>query len=166
MVRAGGFTLKELGMRDPSLSRIWHQQTIPVVYRPRSGDLLIKLPFAENNRQWLSSGRRSRPTWSAQYKCWELPRSAFNELVPRILYEFHSVYTIQPHRQTEVCAPACWDAQGFDCECSCLSVNHGLGQRGGRWYIVSESYAVRWGDRELRWSLLQEKSQNIVASKR
>src|SRR5690606_1987750 len=48
-------------------------------------------------------------------------------------------------RAQQKCAPACWNAEGFHCECSCMSENHGGGHPGGSWYKVSETFAVSWG---------------------
>jgi hypothetical protein len=35
-------------------------------------------------------------------------------------------------------------AEGFHCESSCMGENHGGGHPGGRWYEVSETFAVSW----------------------
>lgn len=41
--------------------------------------------------------------------------------------------------------PACWSAVGADCECSCMGANHSSGRPIGRWYEVSDTFAVMWG---------------------
>jgi len=143
-------------MPKPGIEDIWRQKVIPVVYRPPSrGDLIVKLPFNQDNRVWLSEGRKSRPVYNSKFQSWTLPRSSFSEVVERLLRRFQTTYIIQSHRELEKCAPACWDAKGFECSCSCMGMNHGTGMPGGRWYIVSDTCAVQWQDRELRWSLLK-----------
>jgi hypothetical protein len=81
----------------------------------------------------------------------QLPASRFDELVGMILDRFGRVYIIQPYREKEVCAPACMNAEGFECQCSCLGANHGAANSRG-WFEVSETFAVRYGER--KWACL------------
>lgn len=144
----------------PTIQEIWRQTDIPVVYRPtKTGALMVRLPYQEDNKRWLRAGRRSKPKWIAQKKYWELPRSWFSDLITRLLCDFGDTYLIQAHNELEVCAPACWSAQGFECNCSCLGAHHGEGMPGGRWYVVSDACAVTWHGRKLRWSLLTVESK-------
>jgi len=139
-----------------AVQNIWRNGVIPVVYRPPGIDpLMVRMPFALDNGAWLQGAHRSRPDWVERFKCWTLPRSWFTPLVDQLLNKFRQVYVIQPVRAHAKCAPACWNARGLECECSCLGVNHGAGQPEGRWYEISETCAVRWRDSELRWSLLK-----------
>lgn len=146
---------------DPSLQAIWSQNHTTVLYRPASGDLYVKTTYRPGNKEWFQNGRtrRSAPTWDAINKYWRVPKSHFKELSRRLVERFSRAYIIQHYREKEVCAPACWNAMGLDCECSCLGEKHGINQDGGRWYIVSETYAVRWGEERLRWNLIQLKKQ-------
>lgn len=138
------------------LRRIWNQSSIPVVLR-RTGKgerLRIRLPFHQGNGQWICNGRRTKPTWSKVGKYWEAPRSWFNDLVDRALDRFGSIYIVQPYREQEKCAPACLNASGHECECSCMGQNHGAGNNGS-WFEVSETFATRWHDREIACRLLK-----------
>jgi hypothetical protein len=38
---------------ETQLAGIWRQAVVPVVYRPPEGDLLVKLPYGEDNRRRL-----------------------------------------------------------------------------------------------------------------
>ena len=137
-----------------SAATIWRQNQIPVVYRPEDGPLLVRVPYRADNRRWLREERLRKPVWCAQYKCWKMPRAWFGEIVRRLLGEFGEVYVIQPYRPKEVCAPACWNAQGFDCECSCMGANHGS-EAGDGWYVISEACAIQWGAKQLGCRLLR-----------
>ena len=142
--------------QDPKF--VWNQKDIPVALR-RTGKgerLRVRLPYAETNRQWLRNGRRASPEWIASGKYWELPKAWFNDFVDRALAKYGSVYIIQPYREQEVCAPACQNAVGHECQCSCMGLNHGAGNDGS-WFEVSEAFAVRWGPRELACRLLTAK---------
>ena len=141
---------------EERIKSIWRQNDVPVIYR-RGGDnqLLVKLPYSSNNMEWLREDtKRKKPIWIDKYKCWETPKSWFNDLVDRLLIRFGKVYIIQPYREQEKCAPACWNAKGHECQCSCMGEHHGSGNPSDRWFIVSETFATRWHDRELACRLL------------
>ncbi len=78
----------------------------------------------------------------------------FSDLVERCLDRYGKVYIIQPFREQEKCAPACMNATGHDCQCSCMGANHGAGLAGGRWKVIDEAFATRWGDELIACRLL------------
>lgn len=125
-----------------NLREIWEQSKIPVVFA--KDKLLVKLPYASNNRLWLSANRKKAPDWNKKFKCWKLPKSALNELIRRCLEKYSRVYLIQRYLKKEQCAPSCWNAKGFDCHCSCLGAHHGRGNHHGNWHEISETLALRW----------------------
>lgn len=135
---------------------VWNNRLIPVVIR-RGGSrpLFIRIPYASSNRSWLKNGdRKKEPEWIANGKYWELPASRFNELVKMILDRFGSLYIIQPYREREVCARACMEANGFECQCSCMGANHGSAHSSG-WFEVSDTFAVRYGEKRLACRLIK-----------
>lgn len=145
---------------------IWSNGAVPVVLR-RGGSqpIRLRLRFAKDNRSWLKKdARKKEPYWEKNGKYWELPASRFDEIVSMLLVRFGRVYIIQPYREKEVCAPACMNATGFECRCSCLGVNHGIGISHG-WFEVSEAFAVRYGATKLACRLLI-KSATSDAAKR
>jgi hypothetical protein len=128
------------------LRAIWNQERILVVLR-RGGKgqrLRVRLPFAPGNREWLRDGNRIRPDWldGERQKYWELPKAWFNDFVNRALKKYGMLYVIQPYREHEICARKCMEAQGHECQCSCMGANHGSGFHGS-WFEVSETFAVR-----------------------
>jgi hypothetical protein len=140
---------------DRNAMTIWNNGKIPVVIR-RGGTkpIRIKIPYANDNRSWLKSGpRKKEPEWNRVLKCWELPSSRFNELVGMILERYGKIYIIQPYKEKEVCASACMNAKGFECQCSCMGANHGANHSEG-WFEVSDHYAVRYGEEKLACRLL------------
>ena len=129
---------------------------MPVVYRQGGSEpLLVRLPYASGNGGWLRSDHRRKPEWVKQYKCWGTPKAWFEDVVRRLLQRFGRVYVIQPYRTQEKCAPACWNATGVECECSCMGANHGSGNASGRWHVVSDTFAVQWRNRQLACRLIQ-----------
>jgi hypothetical protein len=139
-----------MGLDTRSAVAVWRQTEIPVIVRRMDGTLLIKLPFATDNREWLRAGRRTKPEWpkwNRTYKSWEVPLRWFNALIRQAVQRFKRVYVVQPFRVKEQCAPACWNAKGFECKCSCMGKNHGSENPSG-WHVVSETFAVQYQDRE------------------
>lgn len=140
------------------LEKIWRQRGVPVCYRRGKGQtLLVRLPYAPDNQTWLRAGRHRKPNWCLPPKeYWDLPASWFNDLVNRSLSRWGRLYIIQPYQYHEVCAPACWHADGHECECSCMGANHGSQSPSGQWFVVSDSFAVLWGERTLACRLIEK----------
>jgi hypothetical protein len=137
---------------------VWSQKHIPVIYRKGKGfPLFFKTPYRDDNRVWLKDENRRRPKWVKDKQYWEIPKAWFNDIVNRALDRYGSLYIIQPHVAHEICARACWEAQGHECQCSCLGENHGSQNPDGRWFEVSETFAVKYEEKELACRLLQRK---------
>jgi hypothetical protein len=152
--------MKKIGlenMRRDRLHIIWHQTAIPRVYHGPKPPMLVRIPYAPDNRAWLKDTRRTQPKWNAKDAHWELPRLWFNDTIRRIVSRFGSCWLIQEVNRKQICAPACWNARGLDCQCSCMGANHGTGCPGGRWYEVSDALAVSRGERELSCRLIVRK---------
>lgn len=148
-------------MDDAELTRIWNQHEIPVILRRTGkGQLLrARLPYADNNRVWLQAGRRISPAWISRKRYWEIPKAWFNEIVERALRTFGQVYVIQPYREQEKCSPACLNAVGHECQCSCMGRNHGAGNDGS-WFEISETFATRWHDQMLACRLMKARPRS------
>lgn len=140
---------------DPRLRAIWTQSEIPVVFKQqRPEPLLVRLPFATDNASWLRGSSRRKPVWDGRRKRWETPVSWFDDLILRLLKKYGKTYVVQIHKEQQKCAPACWSATGFHCECSCMGQNHGSGHPGGKWHEVSETFAFSWDERKYACRLL------------
>lgn len=144
--------------RDPAW--IWRQRAIPVVFDDRDhGQLLVKLPYDATNRVWLRGGEHRKPEWMPAQKCWRVPRAWLEALVYRLGLRYGQVYMIHPYRTRETCAPACWNAIGVECECSCMGAHHGSGTQGDRWYVVSDTCAITWSARKYACRLLRARER-------
>jgi hypothetical protein len=141
-----------------TVADVLQQERWPVIVRPRRGDVLAWLPYAEDNRVFLRLSN-SKPEWHRAHRklrgYWSMPRTWFERNARRCAARWGQVYVVQPHNASEKCAPACWDARGLECACSCLGENHGSGHPGGRWYIISETCAVAHRGQQMRVSLLR-----------
>lgn len=145
------------GCIEKSFEQIWCQSKVPVVFRMGTGHKLkIKLPYAENNKLWLMSLGKSKPKWDRDGRFWSLPSTKLNDFINKILEKYGKVYLIQPYREKEVCASACWNAQGYECNCSCMGARHGAGCDGRNWHEVSETCAILWGKMQYSSRLLKK----------
>lgn len=143
----------------PQLKKIWNQKEIPVVLR-RGGKgerLRIRLPYSPDNESWLRNGKKRSPEWVKGDRYWEVPKSWFNDFVAQAMENYGKLYIIQPYREQEKCAPACQNAVGHECQCSCMGANHGVGNDGS-WFEVSETFAARWRDRQLACRLMTSRA--------
>lgn len=143
-------------MIQASFASIWNQKAIPVALRdgPGGRPLLVRLPYAPSNGEWLRDDRRAKPKWFRADTAWSIPKAWFDDTVRRCLEKYRAVYVIQPYREMENCAPACVNAVGVECTCSCRGENHGSGDSLDKWYIVSETCAVRYGPKQYGARLL------------
>lgn len=137
------------------LRAILDQERIPVLIRTVDAGLRIRLPFRATNRAWLKGERRANPKWDRVRRFWTVPKAWFNLMVQQCLATFGSVYVVQPYREQEKCAPACWNALGDECQCSCMGEHHGSQGPAGRWKVVSDSFATRWGEKAVACRLIR-----------
>ena len=145
----------------PTASEVWNQKSVPVVLRrPKGLPLRLRLPWNKNNRWWLKADHRGDPTWVDQLKCWETPKAWLNQIVDQALIDFSQIWIIQPYREMEKCAPACMNAMGHECNCSCMGANHGAGNDGS-WFEVTETFAFKWGEEQLACRLLTRKNIQV-----
>jgi len=141
------------------LKRIWTQQGIPIIFRAGGKEKLkIRVPFSKGNRTWLKVGHRIEPEWNKEKKHWVLPKSWFNDIVNKCIEKHGKVYVIQPYREQEKCAPACWNAKGHECNCSCMGENHGAKGANSGWLVISDTFATRWGEKEYACRLLSSRN--------
>lgn len=147
----------------PSLAHVWNQGEIPVALRRtgRGERLRVRLPESADSRVWLRNNRRRSPEWVGGGKAyWELPKAWFDDFVNRCLTKYGCVYIIQPYREQEKCSPACQNATGHECQCSCMGEHHGAGNDGS-WFEVSETFACRWGENQLASRLLKVRETKL-----
>ena len=138
---------------EQRIKQIWARESklIPVLLRRGPGNpLLARLPYADGNRQWLRGQKRRKPKWDYNDKTWELPQAWFNDLVEQSLHRFGQTYIIQPYREQEKCAPACMNAKGHECQCSCMGAN-------SSWFVVSDTFATRWNKEYMACRLLSKR---------
>lgn len=137
----------------------WTQTAIPVVYRRRKAkDVLLRAPYMPDMRHLLAGLGRKRPRWWKTQQCWILPSSWLSRVIALMLELHGRTYLMQWHYKSEKCAPACWNAKGFDCECSCLGANHGSRDEAG-WHVISDVCATRQCDATLACSLIEAKER-------
>lgn len=142
----------------------WANPNIPIIIRSgiRGEKLTVRLPYRSDNKVWLlnlaSGFRKPDVKWAPAIKAWKLPLSWLNRFVDRGLERYGQLYLVQPYRELEKCAPACRNAVGHDCQCSCMGANHGIGDGSG-WFDVSEAFSFRWGTASAAIKLMTQKAR-------
>jgi len=143
---------------EAQIEQAWNQKSLPIILR-RGGigeRLRMRLPYSPDNRGWLGSIGKTSPEWISNEKFWEIPKSWFNDFVDQALLRYGKLYVVQPYREQEKCAPACMNAVGHECQCSCMGANHGTGNDGS-WFEVTETFATRWGDKHVACRLMEKR---------
>jgi hypothetical protein len=129
-----------------NIAAVWGNGRIPVIAVPPKGEIKLRLPYSEANREWLKISQRD-PRWDKVERCWFLPRSWLNRQARRIVGKFGRCYIVQSVCETETCSPACLNAAGIDCDCSCRGEHHGSGNEDA-WFVINETFACRSEGRE------------------
>lgn len=138
------------------LEAIWKQKEVPVIFlKERKGRPMIKAGDGEKDTVWIRDfGSSYGGSWQQKYNCWVVPKAWFTGITKKLLSIYGRVYVVQPFSENEKCCPACWNATGIECTCSCQGANHGSGQPAGKWYIVSDTFAAKRGDRHYGCKLI------------
>jgi hypothetical protein len=128
---------------------IWEdrRERRPRIFCTGKSPLLVKLPFAEDNREWLRGEKRNKPKWQPRDKFWEVPYSWRGDVIRRAIDRYGAAIVIKRSTSTaEKCAPACWNATNdvTECVCSCGGLYHGTHANPGGFYEINETLAVRW----------------------
>jgi len=75
------------------------------------------------------------------------------------LADYGKAYVVQPYREHEKCSPACQNARGHECQCSCMGLYQGQGNDGS-WFDVSDTFATRWGEQVRACRLMTAKPKS------
>ena len=104
-----------------------------------------------SNRAWIHEvlGSRIRPEYNRQTREWEVARDHLLSLVEALAERFGEVDVLLEYSTTQKCDRRCREAQGDDCECSCLGEHHAGGMYMHGWIEVGETTLIKPG-RQLR----------------
>jgi len=142
----------------------WNQHSVPVILRrkrTREGNpvLRIRLPRRHTNYGVLKGDKpqNRNPEYRSEGDFWEIPYSRLNDIVRILVAYYGQVILMQPVKHRQVCARACMEAAGFECECSCLGANHGSNNMDSSWFEVDDTYAVMYRDEEVSLRVISKK---------
>lgn len=150
--------------RFDDAKKAWNQSEVPVILRRKkqagqNPKLRIRLPVKGYHFQILKGANKHshNPVHVAKGNYWEVAYNRLNELVRILATHYGKVILMQPVRHKQVCARACMEASGFECECSCLGENHGSNNMDSSWYEVDDTYAVRYGGEDVSLKIISAK---------
>ena len=123
---------------------VWNQSTTPVAFRTAK-NLYARMPPKLGALGWLHRPGKRKPLWCRNKMCWRIPVSWLDWFIETAIEKNGACFVIREIKKREQCAPACWNAKGADCQCSCMGANHGQNEPGGKWHVLSDAYAVHFG---------------------
>jgi hypothetical protein len=87
-------------LSDLDLKALWRGGQVPTIFKPnRPLPVLVKLPYAAGNMEWLRNERRPKPKWNSQYKAWEIAAAWFDSVIRLTLRRHGEAYVIQLYRE-------------------------------------------------------------------
>ncbi|MBN6040063.1 endonuclease domain-containing protein [Amycolatopsis sp. 195334CR] len=102
---------------------------VPVVWLPRDGKVVAKIPARKGNRRWLHKTVRIRSPRLVDDR-WLLPRNCLVRLVTAAIDRYGFIAVCRDMSMLSRCNRACLEATGFECDCSCLGAHHGTDSAG------------------------------------
>ncbi|MFG3600193.1 hypothetical protein [Micromonospora chersina] len=119
--------------------------------------LRMWMPYSRDNRDWIHDtlGARIQPVWNRDERWWEISRRHLMPLAYALAERFGQVDVVLEFNELERCDTRCRNANGDDCECSCLGFHHGGGLWHG-WIQVGETTLIRPGWRQQHMRLTAE----------
>lgn len=145
--RGDGWKVKRIKIKPRGRLAMAGKQIVRV-WRPtpsEAGRVVIWLPYARGTRGWLRSvcGTGTRPEFDRARKAWTVARPHFRRIVQAVADRYGSVDVYVDHTVRHACGAMCRNAEGDDCQCSCLGDNHGNGRWHEGWQPVGDEWVVR-----------------------
>jgi hypothetical protein len=124
-----------------------HPRGLPWLYRPLGGRIKVKMPYDKQNFFWFRRhlGSRVQP-FHVGAGVWAVARPHLRCLVDGLVTKFGHLHVVLDFRKSQQCDTRCRDAQGDDCECSCLGVNHQGAAWWRNWIEVGDTTLITAGD--------------------
>lgn len=115
------------------LNPAWRFAREAIIFKRRGSPLMVRMPYAPDNRAWLGSIRtRVRGlVWNRAEGHWECPSAWLSALAEVVVARCGRVWLVQEIDGDAGCNESCMNARGLDCECGCLGRNHGAGAGDG-----------------------------------
>lgn len=118
---------------------------VAMVWLPMHGQVIAKIPARKGNRHWLkvTVGILSPKLEDDR---WTLPRNCLVQLVTAAIDRFGFVVLWRDMSKLSRCTRACLEAQGAECDCSCMGAHHG--QNSEQWFErVGDAMVADHGER-------------------
>lgn len=115
------------------LNPAWRFAREAIILKRGGSPLMVRIPFAPDNRAWLGSIRTQVRglVWKRDDRHWECPAAWLGALAEVMVARYGRVWLVQEFDGAAGCNEACMNARGLDCECGCLGKNHGAGAADG-----------------------------------
>jgi hypothetical protein len=97
---------------------------VPLAWLPHDGHVIAKIPPVKGNHRWLHEtvGIRSPRLDGGR---WHLPRNCLLRLVTAAVDRYGYIVVCRDMSRLSRCTRACQEAEGLECDCSCMGAYHG-----------------------------------------
>lgn len=111
-----------------------------MVWLPREGQVIAKIPPAKGNKRWLRGTVNVRsPRLDGDR--WQLPRNCLLKFITAAVDRYGYVAVHRDMSKLSRCTRMCLEAMGAECDCSCLGAHHGEADSGS-WFERSGDVMV------------------------
>lgn len=104
---------------------------LPLVWLPRDGQVIARIPPARGNYWWLHATIGIRSPYLDDDR-WRLPRNCLVRLVTAAVDRYGHVVVCRDMARLSRCTRACLEATGGECQCTCMGASHG--EDSGAWF--------------------------------
>ena len=112
-----------------------------MIWLPRDGHVVAKIPVRKGNLRWLREAVRVRsPRLDGDR--WHLPRNCLVKLVIAGIDRYGYVVVWRDMSRLSRCTRKCLEAEGIECDCSCMGENHGAGVDDGWFERVGTGWSL------------------------
>jgi hypothetical protein len=116
-----------------------------MVWLPREGQVIAKIPPRKGNYRWLHHHLAIRsPRLDGDR--WHLPRNCLLKFVTAAVDRYGYVAVYRDMSKLSRCNRLCLEAQGMECDCSCMGAHHGTADSGGWFEVVGDAVVADLGE--------------------
>ncbi|MEO3892169.1 endonuclease domain-containing protein [Nonomuraea sp. B5E05] len=119
---------------------------VALIWLPRNGEIVGKIPASQDNRRWLRRTVDVRSPYFDNRGYWHLPRTCLGRLVMAAIDRYGYVVLCRDMSKLSRCSRKCQEATGLECNCSCRGTHHGEEDPDGWFERVGDVIVDERGD--------------------
>lgn len=137
---------------------------IPWIVRPVTGQIELKVPYSQGNRDWMKSGfgtgKRLVVAPVKATNSWSVSRAHFDLAAQKLAGRYGKVEIYMQFSISQRCNSSCMGAKADECVCACLGTNHRGGLAPTRGWEIRGNMILTEGVTEVHSTLLRGHSMD------